>query len=1017
MYSNWYSVLCFWVVGLLILPNQALSQESAHLKSHNFFHPDAWDYQKNELSALAIHELEMLPFEDIQVHNEAKNVHILQERRAIDLLIEATRRNNSSPTEQTAALFKVANIYFSRGDYENATAYFRKLDADYLEGPQLDERAFKIGYASLTEKQFEDALTYFEESEQYKGLYKSSSIYYSGICQYYLGMKEEAIASFRLVDNHANYKNVVPFYLAQIYFKDGDYDRVIEYASSKLNNGSIDNKDQIDRILGLSYLAKEDYTNALKHLNAYASHTPRLSENELYQFAILNYKLGQLDKSQEYLAELSPRDTPIGQMSNYLLASIFLDKGQKNDAQAAFKQASKTQHFPNVQQESQFNYLKLAADLGQERVAINGLNSLSSSSSYYRESQNILSDVLANSSDHEMAIQTLENIPTKNEKLNDTYKDLTFQKGQRQVKEGEYRMAIQNLEKSLNTKGNVRTSHQTQFYLGLAHHEIGDSETSEKHLIDYLQSGHRENAFESRYILAYQNIDSKDYKTSLKHLEKAVSDFNPATDDKALLNDVLIRLADLELLNNDYNSAIAYYDMAIKNDVGEADYILYQKSMIEGVNNQHIDKITHLEELLRKYPESAYGDDALFEIGESLIALKKHNEAHQIYNELILTYGDRSEYTATSHMRQGLLSYNSGDNYAALNFYKQGYKTSKNKEERRQALIAIEEIYVKDLNEPEAFFAFTENEGGIKISNISKDSITYIIALDAYKDNEYTKAIELFNKYTARYPEGIYHQDALYHIGESYTLQKAYGQALPFYEKLIQDGTNKYALTALKKAALIAYNHEQDFKKSFQYYDALYAEHNIHNLEVIEAALYSAFKYNHQEGIEKYGNIAVNEPKISNESKSAAYYYLGKLYNNSQQKDLAITAFSEVVKLSTNNHAAESSYSIAKIMFEAGDLEEAEKKAFETTQVAAHYPVFVAKSLILLGDIFDTKNDHINATAAYESVIENFKENPLLVTKAQEKLKILKQKIEDNSRIIDNNELDAINFIPTETQR
>jgi len=57
--------------------------------------------------------------------------------------------------------------------------------------------------------------------------------------------------------------------------------------------------------------------------------------------------------------------------------------------------------------------------------------------------------------------------------------------------------------------------------------------------------------------------------------------------------------------------------------------------------------------------------------------------------------------------------------------------------------------------------------------------------------------------------------------------------------------------------------------------------------------------------------------------------------------------------------------------------------------------------LILLGDVYDHQNDYLNSSAAYESVIENFKENPTLLEEAQKKLDVLNDKIRANSRVID----------------
>ena len=75
--------------------------------------------------------------------------------------------------------------------------------------------------------------------------------------------------------------------------------------------------------------------------------------------------------------------------------------------------------------------------------------------------------------------------------------------------------------------------------------------------------------------------------------------------------------------------------------------------------------------------------------------------------------------------------------------------------------------------------------------------------------------------------------------------------------------------------------------------------------------------------------------------------------------------------------------------------------------------MWVARSLILIGDIYKQKKDYLNATAAYESVVENFQENAEINSEAKGKLEALLKEIEDNSRIKDDVELDLIDIDTT----
>jgi len=129
--------------------------------------------------------------------------------------------------------------------------------------------------------------------------------------------------------------------------------------------------------------------------------------------------------------------------------------------------------------------------------------------------------------------------------------------------------------------------------------------------------------------------------------------------------------------------------------------------------------------------------------------------------------------------------------------------------------------------------------------------------------------------------------------------------------------------------------------------------------------------------------------------------------------DDAIQAYNKVGRHSKNNQAAEASYVISKIFYDREQYDSAETQAFETTKRASNYPIWVARSLILIGDIYKQKKDYLNATAAYESVVENFQENAEINSTAKSKLEALLKEIEDNSRVKDEQELDLIDIDTT----
>lgn len=976
----------------------SIGQESISILDNHYYIPDGKNYLDQELYGLALQDFEADIPTDLNIAYSAKSSFLIDETRSIDLLLESVARSSDAKSNnETYAI--IANKYFEKKSYNTSRDYFKKVNTSLLTKDQYEEVNFKLAYTYLLEKNFREALSYFSKSKKYNGSLSSDANYYSGICQYYLNQKDKSIASFESVQNHKRYKDIIPYYLAQIYFKDGQYIKAIDYSKKQLNSSKSRNTELLNKILGLSYLVLEEYDDALIYLDKYAASANKLTENEFYQIAVTHYKLGNYDKSKELFSELSHQATPIGQVSNYLLGSLNLNDESKKNAQSAFKQASKYDFYPDTQDESQFLYYKISAELGEERVAMNGLANVQDSSPYYDESQALLAQLLIRSSDHVIAIQTIEGLKTKKPEILEAYQSVTYDYALINLEQGLYGKAIQFLDISKSTPGSEDIKQSCDFWLAHAHDKRGDSKNSDAFINVYLNGGHQDYRFEAQYLKAYHNIKAKNFDGAKMTLENAMGDFDINQDDKLLFDDAIVRLADLELLENNYTKAIEYYDLAISNGAEESDYILFQKALIYGVINDDLEKLTSLESLIKDSPNSQYRDDAFFEIGESLMSLKKNNEAFKVYSSLVAEFGDNSDFASLSYLRKGLISYNQGDINSALKFYKKGLQLSGDADHQRQALLAIEEIYLRDLNDPEGYFEFAEEEIGFEFDAFTRDSLSYHGAYQSYTDSDFRAAITGFSNYIQKFNSGYYLQDATYFLAESYVLEKDYVNSLTYYEKLTSDEASKYYQSSVKKAALIAFNHINDFEKSHFLFRKWFEFETDPKIDIVESALYSAHMVSKDPEVISYGNQLVAHKETTKEKVGAAYFYIGRSNENLGNQDEAISAYNKVIQNVNNNQSAEASYRVSKIFFDKDLLDKSESQAFETTKHAANYPFWVAKSLILIGDIYVVRKDFLNASAAYESVIENFPENPEILQESTSKLESLNKMIEESSRV------------------
>ena len=79
---------------------------------------------------------------------------------------------------------------------------------------------------------------------------------------------------------------------------------------------------------------------------------------------------------------------------------------------------------------------------------------------------------------------------------------------------------------------------------------------------------------------------------------------------KQVLADATLRAGDALFKENNYNSAIKYYDEAINKKYSGYVYALYQKAIIEGLRGNPTDQILALERLTEQYPKSEFSTRA-----------------------------------------------------------------------------------------------------------------------------------------------------------------------------------------------------------------------------------------------------------------------------------------------------------------------------------------------------------------------------------------------------------------------
>ena len=123
------------------------------------------------------------------------------------------------------------------------------------------------------------------------------------------------------------------------------------------------------------------------------------------------------------------------------------------------------------------------------------------------------------------------------------------------------------------------------------------------------------------YNLGYSLFKQQQYGQAVNAFQRYVAaETNRSRPEYA---DALNRVGDSFYFNRDFREAERYYGQATDANPETADYAAYQRAFVLGLQHNYQGKITALDNLMQRFPNSQYFDDALYEKSRSLTMLNR----------------------------------------------------------------------------------------------------------------------------------------------------------------------------------------------------------------------------------------------------------------------------------------------------------------------------------------------------------------------------------------------------------
>lgn len=873
--------------------------------------------------------------------------------------------------------FELGKHYYRKRRFEETIIWLNKMETYDLSEDEKAEYYFKLGYAYFRENNLKKARNAFHEVINTDSKYQGPALYYYSHIAYTEKNYQVALEGFiRLNDNPA-FKETVPYYIAQIYYLQGKYDKVIEYAPE------LAAKDNAKYSLGMSHLIGDafykigKYDEAVPFLEEY-NRKSATTRDEDYQLGYAYFKSGDYNNSIRMFDKVSNVKDELGQVSLYHIGEAYLKQDNYLYARNAFELASNMSFDADIEEDALYNYAVLSykLDYNPYDEAVEALNLYLRKYPNSKRNQDIyqyLINVYTTMKNYKSAISAIDNIENKDIRMKSIYQMMAFNYGVEQYQNVELVGAIETFKLVKRYPIDPSLNAESYYWIAEAYFKLADYPNS---IIWYRQFLEEPGSYSLiEHNDAYYNIAYAYFKQ--QEWELAIQSFRTFTQDKteshkAKITDAYLRIGDSYYKQKSDDQAILFYQKAIDTKGGQEDYAKFQMGKTYGYQEKYQEKATVMLDIVNNYPNSTFVVPALFEVAESYRLMDdNHNDkAKQYYNQLIIDYPNHS-LVKDAIFQIGMLHFRNEEYAQAEKQFLRILNEFNDEAKKKEALARLKDVYTA-LNQPEKYIALLE-ESEINFADADKDTLYFENAYDLYEDSSWEQTIKAFDKYLVEFAHPIFELEALYFKGTAHFNIGENDKTHLSYVKLLEKSQNRFTERAASFSAKYEYD-EGNYTKAILYYEKLLqAASYPQNKLIANIGLMRSHTMLEEFAFAKpYAEKVLLDEQALDYVKIESHYAIAKAYMLSNDYENAKTHFTLVAEGSSGSIGAESQYNIALIYHLQENYAQSEIEVRNLMKNNAGYDYWVAKALILQAKNSMGIEDYVQAEYTLNSVLNGY---------------------------------------------
>ena len=908
-------------------------------------------------------------------------------------------------TKHNIAFLEVGDYYFKNANYPYALKWYNKVETRNLSIGAEEDYNFKYGYSLFAVRSFSRAKEYFQKLlNSYQ--YGAQAKYYYGFIAYQDDDFENADRYLNEVADNKELGDDVPYYMANIKFKMGNFQEAIDVATSYLPKADRNEHSELSKIIGESYFNLEKYNEAIPHLLNYKGRQRRWNNTDYYLLGYAYYKQKDYENAIANFNKIIGGDDSVAQNAYYHLAECYLNTDLKTEALNAFRNASQMDYDNDIKRDAWLNYAKLSYEIGNPYKSVPDVlkeyMELYPKSEHLDEMNKLLISAYVTSKDYEGALKELKD--KKDLENRALYQKVALYRGIQLFDENELEGAIEKFDNAIEEARDNSITARSVFWKAESAYLLTNFDDALKGFQQYKSMQKSDTLAENKtvdYNIGYAYFKLKDYN---KAGDKFQEYLNTRPDDEERINDSYLRLGDAHFVSSNYRNALDAYEKVIKKGTIDTDYATFQRAMSFGFLGKNDQKIVEFQKFLSEYPSSNLRDDVYYELGNTYVSEQMNDEAIEAYDNLI-KYHKKSSYVPKALLKQGLVYYNTERDNQALDKYRRVVKEFPNTDEAKQAVNNARQVYV-DLGRVDEYAEWVKDIDFVEVTDADLDKDMYESAEKQYLQNDRKKAITAFEKYIARFPNGVHKLQANFYLAESLYAENQKTKSEKHYAFIIDQERNEFTEQALSRLSQV-YLDAGNWKRAIPVLERLEEEADFpQNITYAQSNLMKGhYELENYTNAVAYAEKVLQRPKLEDRIRSDAKIIIARSAFKTGDEYKAQEAYEEVQKIATGELKAEAIYYDAYFKNKEGNYKVSNTVVQKLVSDYAAYKYYGAKGLIIMAKNFYELDDAFQATYILESVIKNFADYEDVVSEAKAELQRIKtEEAKTNESVNPNNE-------------